>query len=152
MKNGASQQISQGESRKMGMAAVERGETSLGISYLEPLFSEDPDPYITSYYAVCLAREKGDFQSGAFLCRIAMEEDPCDPMHYLNLGRVLLAANRKKEAIKAFRDGLLYGKSMLIRKELEKLGTRKLPVLPSLRRENPVNKCLGRLFFRLKSR
>jgi hypothetical protein len=51
---------------------------------------------------------------------------------------------------KSFRDGLLYGKSPLIIRELEKLGWRDLPVIPSLGREHPLNRILGQLLKRLR--
>jgi hypothetical protein len=45
------------------------------------------------------------------LCEEAIEDDPGVSLHYLNLGRVLVASGMKREAIKAFRNGLLYGKN-----------------------------------------
>jgi hypothetical protein len=55
-----------------------------------------------------------------------------------------LAADRKKEAIRAFRDGMLYDKNPRIREELERLGLRDLPVIPSLGRAHWLNRLLGK--------
>ena len=128
-----------------GIAAVDNGDTAAGLVSLEKLFDAGPDPVISSYYAVCLARERGETERATGLCDTAMEEDPGNPLHYLNLGRVLLAAGMKREAIKAFRNGLLYGRNSLIARELERLGWRDLPVFPSLGREHFLNRTVGKL-------
>ena len=132
-----------------GIAAVDNGDTAQGLFCLESLFEKRPDPTVVSYYAVCLAKERGEVQRAFELCDAAMEDDPGNSVHYLNLGRVYVAGGMKREAIKAFRDGLLYGKSPLIARELEKLGWRDVPVIPSLGREHPVNKLLGRILYKL---
>lgn len=132
-----------------GIEAVDRGDTSSGLVHLASLFEARPDPFVMSYYAVCLAKERREVERGIALCREAMEEDPGNPVHYLNLGRVLVAGGQKREAIKAFRDGLLYGRNQLIKKELDMLGWRKPPVIPWLGREHSLNRSLGRLFHQL---
>ena len=126
-----------------GMAAVDRGDTKFGLACLESLFEAGHEPVLASYFAVCLAKERGELQRALVLCREAMEDDPGNSLHYLNLGRVLVTAERKREAIKVFRDGLLYGKNGLIGKELDMLGWRRPPVISRLRREHPVNRLLG---------
>ncbi len=132
-----------------GVEAVDRGDTSYGLFCLEGLFEANPAPIIASYYAVCLAKERREADRAIALCRQAMEDDPGNQAHYLNFGRVLVAGGQKREAIKMFRDGLLYGRNLLITRELDALGWRKPPVLTWLRREHPLNKSLGRLFHRL---
>jgi predicted Zn-dependent protease len=144
--------VEEKETFKKGMEAVDRGDTKNGFAYLESLFEAGYDPVLASYYAVCLAKERGEVQNAIVLCREAMEDDPGNQLHYLNLGRVLVAAQRKREAIKAFRDGLLYGKNGLIGKELDMLGWRKPPVFPSLGREHSLNKFLGRMLVTLRLR
>ena len=144
--------VEEKETFKKGMEAVDRGDTKVGLTCLESLYAAGHDPVLSSYYAVCLAKERGELQKALLLCREAMEDDPGNALHYLNLGRVLVAAQRKREAIKAFRDGLLYGKNGLIRKELDMLGWRRPPVISSLGREHPVNKCLGRILIMLRFR
>ncbi len=134
---------------KRGVEAVDIGDTPTGMFCLEDLFEKNPDPLITSYYAVCLAKERGEVKRAFELCGEARNGDPGNPVHYLNLGRVYLAAGMKREAIKAFRDGLLYGKSPLISRELEMLGWRELPVISSLGREHFVNRILGKILYKL---
>lgn len=132
-----------------GIEAVDNGDASYGLVYLQKLFDAGPDAITASYYAVCLAKERGEVSRAFELCDEALEYDPGNPVHYLNLGRVYLAAGMKREAIKTFRDGLLYGKSPLISRELERLGWRDLPVIPSLGREHLVNRMLGRILYQL---
>jgi tetratricopeptide (TPR) repeat protein len=128
-----------------GIKAVDSGDTATGLACFEKLFAADPDPIISSYYAVCLAKERGETERAVKLCEEAMEDDPGVSLHYLNLGRVLVASGMKREAIKAFRNGLLYGKNLLISRELEQLGWRDLPVFPLLGREHILNRIAGRL-------
>ena len=142
--------VEEKEKFKKGMEAVDRGDTKLGLACLESLFEAGHDPVLASYYSVCLAKERGELQKALLLCEEAMEDDPGNSLHYLNLGRVLVAAERKREAIKAFRNGLLHGKNGLIRKELDMLGWRRPPVISGLGREHPANKWLGRIFVKLR--
>lgn len=135
-----------------GIAAVDRGDTAAGMTCLEGLFKTGHDPVLASYYAVCLAQERGEVATALTLCDEALEDDPGNSLHYLNRGRVLVAAGRKPEAIKAFRNGLLYGKSALILKELDLLGRRSPPVIQSLDRGHPLNVWLGRLLAKLRLR
>ena len=132
-----------------GIEAVDNGDTAYGLVYLEGLFETRPDPILTSYYAVCLAKERRETEQALELCDEAMADDPGNSLHYLNLGRVYVAAGMKRKAIKAFRDGLLYGKNPLISRELERIGWRDLPLFPSLGREHPLNRVLGKILYRL---
>jgi tetratricopeptide (TPR) repeat protein len=132
-----------------GSEAVENGDTRRGLECLEKAYLAAPDPLIASYYAVCLAKQRRQTDRALELCAEAMEDDPGNSLHYLNLGRVFLASGMKREAIKAFRDGLLYGREPRISRELEKLGWRDLPVIPSLGREHPLNRVLGKILYKL---
>jgi predicted Zn-dependent protease len=131
---------------KMGIEAVDNGDTRYGLFCLESLFEKAPNPVLMSYYAVCLAKERKELQRASDLCSDALVKDPGNTIHYLNIGRVYLAFGMKREAIKAFRDGLLYRKNPTISRELEKLGWRDLPIIPSLGRENLLNRILGKIY------
>jgi predicted Zn-dependent protease len=128
-----------------GIKAVDNGDTATGLACFERLFEAYPDPIISSYYAVCLAKERGETERAMELCEAAMEDDPGVSLHHLNLGRVFLASGMKREAIKAFRNGLLYGRNPAISRELAQLGWRDLPVFPSLGREHLLNRVVGKL-------
>lgn len=98
---------------------------------------------VESYYAYCIAKERGKFQKAMELLTSALHKDPSNTVHYLNLGRVYLLLNNKVEAIKTFREGLTNGTDQDIVQELQKLGIRKRPPIPFLKRSNPINKYLG---------
>lgn len=126
-----------------GLAALDDGECPAALVYFEKASRLERTPAVCSYLAYCIARERGQFKAALALCAEALEKEPDNPVHYLNLGRVHLLRGQKSEAIRIFRQGLGYGAEPRICAELDRLGTRKPPVLPFLRRENPVNKCLG---------
>ncbi len=133
-----------------GVAAVDSGDTVNGLQILEQMLEHFSDnPVLCSYYAVCIAQQRQQFDEAFQLCGEALEMEPLRNVHHLNLGRVYLASGAKKEAIRAFRNGLLYGRSDLIQSELNALGWRKPPVIQALPRENPLNVFLGRLVARL---
>ena len=66
------------------------------------------------------------------------------PTFYLNLGRAYFAAKKKKEAVKSYQKGLAFDKDNKdILWEMRKLGMRRMPVVPYLKRSNPINKYIG---------
>ena len=95
------------------------------------------------------------YQSGLAACRKAFvlfkTSDPgaagrVYPVLYVNLGRTLLLAGRKKEAVDNFQKGLNYDRANVeLKKEMQALGIRKQPPLPFLSRSNPVNRLIGKL-------
>ena len=91
-----------------------------------------------------VAREQGEFKRAVSLCKNAIKEEPKNAQHFLWLGRIHLLAGQKKDAIRIFRMGLRHQRSADIQKELDRLGARRDPPVPFLRRENPVNRVLGK--------
>jgi predicted Zn-dependent protease len=136
-----------------GVAAVDTGDTVNGLLMLEKTGDVFEDnPVYCSYLAVCIARERQEYERAVSLCMDAIDIEPKKTLHHLNLGRVYLAAGDKKEAIRAFRNGLFHGRNELITLELNALGWRKPPVVPALDRKHPVNVFLGKLTTRLHLR
>jgi tetratricopeptide (TPR) repeat protein len=109
-------------------------------------------PEILSNLAYCLAKEEDEFDTAVSLCNEAIETDSANVIHYLNLGRVYLLSGKKAEAIRVFRDGLLYEDNKKIKDELKKLGWRKLPIISFLPREHFLNRCFGSLLHRSRLR
>ena len=126
-----------------GVAAAERGDTLIALIELEKIPSHTP--LTRSYYAYVIARERGEFTQALALCRESLRDDPQNTLHYLNLGRVFLAAGRRDQAIRAFRQGLKFGNDPKIRRHLDQLGIRKPELFPALNRNNPLNKYFGLL-------
>jgi Flp pilus assembly protein TadD len=137
---------------KDGIAALSSGNASQALRHLEAAAELDESPELLSHLAICLAKEKKDFPQAITLGRSALKDEPWNSIHYLNLGRIYLLSDRRQEAIRTFRDGLLHENNPRIQEELARLGTRKYPVIASLPREHPFNKFFGKVFTRLKLR
>ena len=133
-----------------GIEAVESGDTGLGLDLLGKVPEPERTPLVHSYLAVCQAREQGLLEQAMKTCTECINTEPSNPAHYLNLGRIHLLTGDKQEAIRMFRDGLLFGENRNIRRELDKLGWRQPPTFPSLGREHPVNRFCG--WFRRRRR
>jgi tetratricopeptide (TPR) repeat protein len=111
------------------------------------LGSRAPQARYLSYYGLCLAQDGSQLREGAEFCRQAIALEFFNADLFWNYGRVLLVADRRKEAFAAFVKGLSVQKNhQEILRELAKMGWRKPPVLPFLPRGNALNVALGRLF------
>ncbi len=135
-----------------GIAALSAGKILAALSCFENAFAIEEDPLISSFIAFCIAKERGEVQKAISLCNAAIRKEPENSFHYLNLGKIYLLKKDTKEAINVFRQGLTYEENQQIVDELNKLGTRKPPVIPFLKRSNIINKYLGMILSRLKLR
>lgn len=121
---------------------------------------EYPDePFLLSYYGCLEAVINKNLAYGIDTCKRALdllnEQSPVSrdffyPTFYLNLGRAYIAAGKKNDAIKVFEKGLSYdqeNKDLLW--EAQKLGMRRKPVIPYLKRTNPINKYIGMILHKL---
>ena len=128
---------------KKGLEALTEGNTLSALSYLEKALHAKYSPVIISYYAFCIAKERGQVGKAVSLCEEAIKREPQNSQLYLNLGRIYLIDNNKTDAIKTFREGLNYEANQQIIDELNRLVIRKPPIFPFLKRSNPINKYLG---------
>jgi len=128
---------------RKGLAEIERGNTLVALVHFEDAARRDDSPLVRSHLAFCLAKERRQMNKAAVLCNEALQEEPGNPVHYLNLGRIYLLAGQKNRAIQTWRRGLRVGRNPHISLELRRLGQRKPPLLRALGREHPVNKYLG---------
>jgi tetratricopeptide (TPR) repeat protein len=111
-------------------------------------FKEEPDltlkPAAMSYYALCVAFVKKDYENAISLCVAALKREFYNPEIYANLGRILAVSGQKAFALRAFRKGLRIDDTHCgLMKELRAMGVRRKPLLPFLPRENPINKFFG---------
>ncbi len=105
-------------------------------------------PRYMSYFGMCAARRWGAVGMGLELCTRAIKREFYNVEYYINLGKVYMAADNKKGAITVFTKGLRYDpNNNELNDLLIELGFRKRPVIPFLRRSNPLNLVLG-IFFR----
>ena len=81
------------------------------LACLERALSIWDDPLWHSRLGFCVAKQRGQLTRAFELCRSAIENDPCNPLHYLYLGKVHLVAGNAFEALQAFRQGMECGGS-----------------------------------------
>ena len=135
-----------------GVEALDQNNTLSALFYFEKALDIEESPIISSYFAFCIAKERGQLSKAISLCEEAIKKDPESSIHYLNLGRIYLLSNKREDAIKIFREGLNYEANQKIVDELNKLGTRKFPVISFLKRSSLMNKYLGIIFNKLRLR
>lgn len=128
-----------------GLSALEHGHTYLAMSCLEQAMESVKSPQVCAKLAYCLAVNNKDMERAINLAREALDAEPGNTTFRLNLGRVLLHAGLKDEAIRVFRQGLSHGSDSELITQLEQLGTRKRPVFPTLPRGHFLNRYAGLL-------
>src|SRR5208337_628702 len=131
---------------KRGVEELASGKMILALGSFEKAMELEDNPAFYSYYALCIAKERGQVKRAIKLCEDALQKDGENSAHYLNLGKILLQAGNHDDAIMVFRGGLKYLNNLPIIEELNKLATRKPPVISFLNRNNPINKFLGIIF------
>ena len=99
------------------------------VGLLEILMGNKPEKPLETCYGAIKNAKKAKFKK------------PIRATVYLNLGRACLAAGKKKEAVYAFYDGLRLDRNNNdLYWEIKKLGVRRKPALPFLKRSNFINK------------
>ena len=132
-----------------GLEALTHNHTHLAMTCLEQAACYERSSIVLSHLAYCLAVNGRDIGLAIDMANEALAQEPYNPVFCLNLGRIYLLANRRADAIRIFRQGLVYTKDRAIIDELDKLGTRKDPVFSGLHRDHFLNRYLGLLFNRL---
>ncbi len=135
-----------------GLAALDQENTIAALGHFETAAHFWPSAVVLSCLGYCLARERNEIDRGIELCRTAVKQEPANPLHYLNLGRVYLLTQQKRPALGAFQRGLKFADHPCLLKEINRLGKRRAPVIPFLHRDHSLNKCCGRLLRRLRLR
>jgi tetratricopeptide (TPR) repeat protein len=135
---------------------LKRGNGREAMEILREGLSKYPaDPFLLSYYGCLLAIVENNPKEGIKICEHSIKElkktmpfgsEFFYPVFYLNLGRAYVQAGRKSDAMKAFNNGLKNDPTNRdILSEIDKLGTRRTPPIPFLKRSNPINKYIGML-------
>jgi len=137
------------ELRNKGREAMQRGLYFLARRCLELAEQVDHAPEAASDLAFSTAKSGGSLPEALALAHKAVVEEPANPRCYLNLGRLQILSGEKEQAVASFREGMQQGDGPELRAELEQLGIRATPLIPSLPRRHPLNKYLGLLLRRL---
>lgn len=132
-----------------GVQAMDEGNTLMVLLFFEDAAILRRTPVVLSCLGYCLAQEHRQVQKGIGLCLEAMQKEPQNTLHYLNLGRIYVLAGQKQRALQTYRRGLKCERNPRIIQEIKRLGLRKHPVFSGLTREHPLNRFFGLLFARL---
>jgi len=104
------------------------------------------NPFYLSYTGLLAAIAERRYADGESLCQEALSMRHNHAQLYLNLAEVYQQSGRTPEAIAVLEKGLISaGRDFRIRRALQKIGTRREPMLSFLHRSHPVNRTLGRL-------
>ena len=107
---------------------------------------EPGNPLYASYYGLALGLVERRLDRALALCREAAKEEFFNPVHYHNLARLHLAFGFKAEAVRYLRRGLMIDPDNdAIGAEIRNLGVRRRPPLAFLRRQNLLNRLVGRV-------
>jgi len=146
--------------RAIAEAAIElcrAGDWSRGMAILSDLVKErglsDTVPGVAySYLGYGIARYQRQVKEGIRLCEHAVKTQFYHADNHLNLARVYLLSKNRKGATSALAQGLaLDPRHEGLRALKSEMGYRKKPVLGFLKRENPINRTLGRLRHSMKA-
>jgi tetratricopeptide (TPR) repeat protein len=100
----------------------------------------------SSYCGLCVAEVKHHYANALEYCNISVQRDVTNPDHHANIALVYLEWKDRKRAIRHLQAGLrLQPTNPRIHKILDEIGRRRRPVIPFLKRSNPINKMLGRM-------
>ncbi len=132
-----------------GMESMKSGDTRGALEHLENAVGMERNPLYCSTLAICLAKEKRDFKKAISLCNEAIKKDPRNSLHFLNLGRIYIMADQKKNALRIFSMGLRLGENKEIIAEMRKFDRRRPPFFSFLPRENPLNKFFGKITYKM---
>ena len=135
-----------------GERALQNGDTLVALLHFEMAHAIEPTPGVKAKLAFCLAKERRQYQQAMALCREALQAEPDNPDHYLQLSRIYQVAGQKHKAIKSLRKGLKFKRHQPIIDELTRLGVRQEPFFSALPREHFLNRSLGVLLAKLGSR
>lgn len=104
------------------------------------------NPFYLSYLGLALAMADKNWEQAEDLCYTALKKKRNQPELYLNLAEVFRRNGKKADAIDTLTEGLpLTKRDPRLLKALAKLGMRRAPVLPFLKRDNLLNRKLGKL-------
>lgn len=118
------------------------------------------DPFLLPYYGCLEAIANKNYNYGIDTRLMSIEnlkkkvpfgEHFFYPVFYLNLGRAYLVAGRKADAVDASNEGIKIDReNKALLWEIIKLGMRRKPLVPFLKKSNPLDKYIGRMLHALK--
>jgi len=120
-------------------------------AFLRAHREESGNPRYLSYYGLVVALAQKDVPKAIKLCRAAIKHAPYEPELYLNLSRIYRESGQRMKALETLKEGLRFdADSPILLMELRRMGIRRKPPLTFLARENPLNKTIGKLTYKLR--
>ena len=146
------------DSFQRGIEALTHGQSRRALAYfnaaveIERRHGAAPiQARYISYYGLCLGLERIRTHEAIEFCRQAAALEGYRPEVCLNLGRVLMVAGRRWEAVRAIQRGLkISPDDEELTRTMRRMGNRRRPALPFLGRQHPINVFLGRVQARSK--
>ncbi len=137
---------------------LKEGEDKAALKTVNNALEEFPDdPFFLSYYGCLIAVVDKKPKEGIQTCKkaikllaatVPMGGEVFYPDFYLNLGRAYLTANKKVEALRSYKRGLMSDpENYELLFELSQMGERRKPPIRFLERSNPINKYIGKLVY-----
>jgi Flp pilus assembly protein TadD len=132
---------------RVGLVQLHRGQAAEAVEALRRAVTLEPrNPYFLSYYGLAVGMARRQWDEAEALCIDALRIKRNLPQLYLNLADVYRRAGRRADAVETLSEGLGYtGQDARLANALERYGLRRRPVVSFLGRDNPINRCLGRL-------
>ncbi len=117
------------------------------LAHIQHAVALDPrNAYYLSYQGVILARAEGKWADAEMMCSSALQLERKHAQLYLNLSEVYVGAGRRQDAADALTRGMEFaGSDYRLELALQKLCTRRAPVVKALPRGHGLNRQLGRL-------
>jgi Flp pilus assembly protein TadD len=136
------------ESRELFRKAeifIQRADYKGATSLLNAALKIAPEnPVYMSHLGLCIGM-LGNRMLGEKLCRKAIMLSPTSPILFVNMGRILLEQGNRQEAREQFMHAYkLDNTSAPAALELSRMGVRRRPVIPFLKRGNSLNILLGK--------
>jgi tetratricopeptide (TPR) repeat protein len=138
--------------RARELMAAGKGLDALSCAERAARLAPDSPEYV-SLFALLIIRERGQVKRGLGLAESVAEKAGGDPEACLNLSAIYAKLKRRNEALRWIQTGLERAPDHAgLLAQRRSVGVRRRPVLPFLKRNNPLNKYLGLLaaFLRLR--
>lgn len=138
---------------KLGLMCLDDQMLKEAHKIFQHIFKYRPKvSHYRSYLGLTTAMVEKQYKTAVKLCESAVEADFFHPELFCNLGRVYLMAGKRSKAFHTFKKGLIVdGENRYLKQELAKMGIRKPPVFPFLKRNNPLNWLAGKMRYRISS-
>ena len=139
---------------KEGVALLKNGYAQAALIPLRRAFEcEKRNPYYLSFLGLSIARAERKWDQAAELCEIAVTLKRQEAQFHLNLAEVYQLANRSSNAIETLDAALeLFGNDNRLKRARSRIEKRRAPVLSFLKRDNVLNRKLGKLRHRALQR